>query len=134
MRSIIRTKAGNDFSTMKVENVNSTKINENEGKIKMASSRINPVDMDLMKGMPFIKYKKSQIGGIDGAGTIIEISENVTSFKLGEKVFFYCFFTDIGSWTEEIVIKEKYIALIPKNISVEQAGAIALSLLTLTIA
>lgn len=30
-------------------------------RVKMASSRINPVDVDLMKGMPFIKYKKPQI-------------------------------------------------------------------------
>ncbi len=130
MRAIIRTKAGKDFSTMKVENINTAAINENEVKIKMASSRINPVDMDLMKGMPFIKYKKPQIGGIDGAGTIIELGKNVTSFKQGDKVFFYRLFTDIGSWAEEIVINEKYIALIPSNISVEQAGAIALPLLT----
>ncbi len=130
MRAIIRTKAGKEFSTMKVQNIASASIQANEVKIKMTSSRINPVDMDLMKGMPFIKYKNPQIGGIDGAGTIIEIGKNVTNFKTGDNVFFYRLFTDIGSWADEITINEKFIAKIPSNTTVVQAGAIALPLLT----
>lgn len=130
MKAIIRTKAGKEFSTMKVQDISSVKPTENEVKIKMSSSRINPVDMDLMKGMPFIKYKNPQIGGIDGAGTIIEIGKNVTNFKIGDNVFFYRLFTDIGSWANEITINEKYIAKIPNNTTVIQAGAVALPLLT----
>jgi alcohol dehydrogenase len=130
MKAIIRTKAGKEFSTMKVQDISSVKPTENEVKVKMSSSRINPVDMDLMKGMPFIKYKNPQIGGIDGAGTIIEIGKNVTNFKIGDNVFFYRLFTDIGSWANEITINEKYIAKIPNNTTVIQAGAVALPLLT----
>lgn len=130
MRAIIRTKAGKEFSTMKVQNIASATIQANEVKIKMSSSRINPVDMDLMKGMPFIKYKNPQIGGIDGAGTIIEIGKNVTGFKIRDNVFFYRLFTDIGSWADEITINEKFIAKIPSNTTVVQAGAIALPLVT----
>ncbi len=130
MKAIIRTKAGKEFSTMKVQDISSVKPTENEVKVKMSSSRINPVDMDLMKGMPFIKYKNPQIGGIDGAGTIIEIGKNVTNFKIGDNVFFYRLFTDIGSWANEITINEKYIAKIPSNTTVIQAGAVALPLLT----
>jgi alcohol dehydrogenase len=130
MRAIIRTKAGKEFSTMKIQNIASASIQANEVKIKMSSSRINPVDMDLMKGMPFIKYKNPQIGGIDGAGTIIEIGKSVTNFKTGDNVFFYRLFSDIGSWADEITINEKFIAKIPSNVTVVQAGAIALPLLT----
>ena len=49
MQAIIRTKAGKEFSTMKVQNIESPKTQSGELKVKMVSSRINPVDMDLMK-------------------------------------------------------------------------------------
>ena len=64
MKAIIRQKAGKQFSTMKIQNIESPKAQSGELKIKMVSSRINPVDMDLMKGFPTLKYKEPQIGGI----------------------------------------------------------------------
>lgn len=130
MKAIIRTKAGKEFSTMKVQNIENPKIQSGEIKVKMVSSRINPVDMDLMKGFPMIKYKNPQIGGIDGAGIIIEIGENVQNFKIGDSIFFYRKFSDIGTWAEEIAIKASDCAKIPSIISTEQAGSLALPLLT----
>ncbi|HMN90588.1 MAG TPA: NADP-dependent oxidoreductase [Saprospiraceae bacterium] len=130
MKAIIRIKAGKEFSTMQVQEIPSPAPQSGEVKVKMASSRINPVDMDLMKGFPALKYKKPQIGGIDGAGTISEIGQNVHDFKVGDKVFFYRKFSDIGTWAEEIAIHTDYIAKIPTHLSPKQAGTIALPLLT----
>lgn len=130
MKAIIRTKAGKEFSTMKVQNIENSKTQSGELKVKMVSSRINPVDMDLMKGFPMLKYRNSQIGGIDGAGIVLEVAPNVKDFSVGDKVIFYRLFSDIGSWAEEINIPAKYCAKIPNNIDVKEAGAIALPLLT----
>jgi NADPH:quinone reductase-like Zn-dependent oxidoreductase len=96
----------------------------------MISSRINPVDMDLMKGFPSLKYKNPQIGGIDGSGIVLEVGKGVSDFKVGDKVFFYRMFNDIGTWAEEITIPANYCAKIPNNIDTKEAGAIALPLLT----
>jgi NADPH:quinone reductase-like Zn-dependent oxidoreductase len=130
MKAIIRVKAGKDFSTMHVQEIPSPTLQSGEVKVKMASSRINPVDMDLMKGFPTLKYKKPQIGGIDGAGTISEIGQNVLDFKVGDKVFFYRKFSDIGTWAEEITIHTNYITKIPTHLTPQQAGSIALPLIT----
>ncbi len=130
MRAIIRTKAGKEFSTMKVQNIETPIIQSGELKVKMASSRINPVDMDLMKGFPSLKYKNPQIGGIDGAGIVLDVAPNVKDFSIGDKVIFYRLFSDIGTWAEEISIPAKYCAKIPNNIDVKEAGTIALPLLT----
>lgn len=130
MQSIIRTKAGKEFSTMKVQNIESPKTQSGELKVKMVSSRINPVDMDLMKGFPSLKYKNPQIGGIDGAGIVLEVGENAKDFSVGDKVIFYRLFSDIGTWAEEITIPANYCAKIPSNIEVKDAGTIALPLLT----
>jgi alcohol dehydrogenase len=130
MKAVIRTKPGKEFSTMKVLNVESPKTQASELKVKMVCSRINPVDMDLMKGFPSLKYKNPQIGGIDGSGLVIEVGHNVKDFAVGDKVFFYRMFSDIGTWAEEITIPANYCAKLPANIDVKEAGTIALPLLT----
>ncbi len=130
MKAIIRTKAGKNFSTMKVENIPTPVIQSDEIKVKMISSRINPVDMDLMKGMPFLKYKNPQIGGIDGAGIVMETGSKVSNFQVGDTVFFYRKFSDIGTWAEEISIKASDCSKILATIDTKDAGAIALPLLT----
>lgn len=130
MQAIIRTKAGKEFSTMKVQNIESPKTQSGELKVKMVSSRINPVDMDLMKGFPSLKYKNPQIGGIDGTGIVLEVGENAKDFSVGDKIIFYRLFSDIGTWAEEITIPANYCAKIPSNIEVKDAGTIALPLLT----
>ena len=130
MKAIIRTKAGKELSTMQVQEMKSPTFGPNQVKVKMFSSRINPVDIDLMKGMPFLKYKKPQIGGIDGSGMILEVGSQVKDFVTGEEVFFYRKFTDIGTWAEEIAVDAADCAPIPENIHLEEAGAITLPLLT----
>ncbi len=130
MKAIIRSKAGKQLKTMVVRELASPPVGPLEVKVKMASARINPVDIDLMKGMPFLRYKNPQIGGIDGSGIITAIGSKIKNFKEGDAVFFYRKFTDIGTWAEEIVIPEKNLALIPSNLSVTDAGAITLPLLT----
>jgi NADPH:quinone reductase-like Zn-dependent oxidoreductase len=115
---------------MKVQNIESPKTQSGELKVKMVSSRINPVDMDLMKGFPSLKYKNPQIGGIDGAGVVLEVGQNVKDFSVGDNVIFYRLFSDIGTWAEEITIPANNCAKIPINIDVKEAGTIALPLLT----
>ena len=130
MKAIIRTKAGKEFSTMRVQELEPEKSLSNQLLVRMKSSRINPVDMQLMKGFPALKYKKPQIGGISGSGEVLEIGSNVEGFEKGDAVFFCRKFSDIGSWAEDIVISSEYVAKIPTNVSLQDAGAIIIPLLT----
>ena len=130
VKGIVRTKGGKEFSTMKIQDIESQKTQSGELKLKMVSSRINPVDMDLMKGFPTLKYKNPQIGGMDGAGIVIEVGQGLKDFAIGDKVLFYRLFSDIGTWAEEITIPANYCAKIPNNIDIKEAGTIALPLLT----
>ncbi|MEY3368192.1 MAG: hypothetical protein RI973_1347 [Bacteroidota bacterium] len=130
MQAIIRTKAGKNFSTMQVAEIPPPSIRHDELRVKMVSSRINPVDMDLMSGMPFLKYKQPQVGGIDGAGIVTASGDSVAGFQPGDKVFFYRKFSDIGTWAEEIAVKAADCARVPDSIDLAEAGAISLPLLT----
>lgn len=130
MKAIIRTKAGKEFTTMEVQKIAAQPLGPQQIRVRMASSRINPVDMDLMKGFPSLKYKKTQIGGIDGAGEIVETGAKVRRFSKGDAVFFYRKFSDIGTWAEEITLDAADAALVPNQLSLEDAGAVALPLIT----
>lgn len=130
MKAIIRSKAGKEFAGMEVQGISPAPLERHALRIKMASSRINPVDMDLMKGMPFLKYKNPQIGGIDGAGEVTEVGAGVQGFQKGDRVFFYRQFSDIGTWAEEITLPASAAAHIPSGMELFTAGAIALPLLT----
>ena len=130
MKAIIREKAGKNFSSMVLREIDPQEPAPHELKVKMISSRINPVDMDLMKGFPSLKYKNPQIGGVDGAAVVMETGNQVNGFKPGDAVLFYRLFTDIGSWAEEITIPAAYCAKIPKSIDAREAGSFGLALLT----
>ncbi|MEO0900063.1 MAG: NADP-dependent oxidoreductase [Bacteroidota bacterium] len=130
MKAIVRTGKGKQFANMRVVELPSPSPGPREIKVQVSSSRINPVDQGIMNGMPFITYKEPQVGGVDGAGIILETGSEVNNFKKGDRVFFYRYFSDVGSWAEEILIDMEQAALIPSNISVEEAGGIALPTLT----
>jgi len=115
---------------MIVEPLAKPALESHQLRIKTVASRVNPVDIDLMNGMPFISYKNPQIGGIDGAGKVVEVGDDVSDVRVGDEVFYYRKFTDIGTWGEEIVIDGTDIAPIPTHLSAQDAGAIALPLLT----
>jgi len=130
MKALIRTKGGKEFSSMNMQDLETTAPSAREIKVKMVASRINPVDMDLMKGFPSLKYKTPQIGGVDGGGKVVEVGSEVTDFKFGDEVFFYRAFNDIGTWAEEIVLPAAIAAKTPRNLSLKNSGGIALPLIT----
>lgn len=128
--ALIRVKPGKAFYTLKMLPITCPPPQDDELKVRMASSRINPVDMDLMKGFPGLTYKKLQIGGVDGAGTVLEAGRHVKGIQAGDPVFFYRKFSDIGTWATEITIKAADCAKVPAHVALTEAGAIALPLLT----
>ena len=130
MKALVRVKAGKEFSGMRVQELPSPQPGPDQLLVKMKASRINPVDMDLMKGFPTLKYKNPQVGGVDGAGKVMAVGSNVGDFAVGDAVFFYRKFTDIGSWAEEVTVSAKDVAIIPEGIGLEEAGSIALPVLT----
>jgi NADPH:quinone reductase-like Zn-dependent oxidoreductase len=67
---------------------------------------------------------KNQILGNEFAGIVAEIGSEVTGFKIGDKVFGYNDKT-FGTHAEYVCLNEKSnLALIPKNIEINQAAAI----------
>lgn len=130
MKALIRQGKGKNFSNLKLTQINLPELKNDEVRVQMKSSRINPADLDLITGMPFLKSKPIQIGGVDGAGTVIALGSNVSDVKVGDEVIIYRTFSDFGTWADEINVSRSFIFQKPKNLSIEIAGAQVLPMLT----
>jgi NADPH:quinone reductase-like Zn-dependent oxidoreductase len=94
--------------------------------IRVHCASVNTLDYLYRKGyLPTrvdngVTKPKNPILGIDVAGTIEAVGENVRKFKVGDHVFGSCF----GSHSEYVAPRENFLSHMPKNITFEEAAAI----------
>jgi NADPH:quinone reductase-like Zn-dependent oxidoreductase len=94
--------------------------------IRVHSASVNTLDYLYRKGyLPTrldngLTKPKNPILGIDVAGTIEAVGENVRKFKVGDQVFGSCF----GSHAEYVSPRENFLSHMPKNITFEEVAAI----------
>jgi len=107
---------------------------EDEVLVKVHAAGVNPLDWHFMRGSPFVMRLMTGIGapsdasmGRDFAGVVEAVGEKVTRFKVGDRVFGGA----NGAFAEYVVRRETgAIALIPANVSFEQAAAVPVAALT----
>ncbi|WP_108670083.1 NAD(P)-dependent alcohol dehydrogenase [Peribacillus acanthi] len=94
--------------------------------IKVVSASINQYDILFRKGYIPTRLEnglikpKTQILGIDVAGVVEAVGENVQKFKVGDHVFGSC----VGSHAEYVCPRQNVLSLMPKNSTFEEAAAI----------
>lgn len=92
--------------------------------IRVVSASVNQYDNLFRKGYFPTRIEngltkpKTQILGIDVAGTVEAIGENVTKFKVGDSVFGSC----VGSHAEYVCPRQDVIAMMPSNSTFEEAA------------
>jgi NADPH:quinone reductase-like Zn-dependent oxidoreductase len=100
--------------------------------IKVHSSSVNPFDYLHRKGYFPIRLSngftnpKQQIMGIDVAGTVTSVSNNVSKFKVGDLVFGSC----LGAHAEYLRARESALGLMPRNVTFNEAAAVPTVALT----
>ncbi len=98
--------------------------------IKISASSVNTVDTmirSMGKDLPF-SPENPAILGMDLAGTIEKIGEDVTGFSVGDEVY-GCIggLADLqGTLADYVAADSKLIALKPKNLSMKEAAALPL--------
>jgi NADPH:quinone reductase-like Zn-dependent oxidoreductase len=129
MKAIVCTKYGSP-DVLQFREVEKPTPKDNEVLIKIFATTVNRTDCATLRAVPFFArfvtgiFKPNKpIPGTEFAGKIEAVGKNVSSFKVGDKVFG---FNDSGSGSHAqymTILEDKALTTIPNNTTYEQAAA-----------
>ena len=133
MRAVIQTGYGS-ADVMQLAEVEKPTPGDGEVLVRVLAASLAAGEYFGMRGKPFPirfyigfpKPKKDFIVGIDCAGIVEAVGQNVTRFGLGDEVYGEC----LGSCAEYAVAKEGSLAPKPTSLSFQQAAAVPTSACT----
>jgi NADPH:quinone reductase-like Zn-dependent oxidoreductase len=95
--------------------------------VRVRAASVNPVDWHLMRGEPYLvrltdgfRRPKRPVPGVDLAGHVEVVGENVKNFQPGDEVLG----TRGGSFAEYVAVPEDNLVAKPAGLAFEQAAAI----------
>lgn len=88
MKAVIRTQYGTPSVAQFAEVATPTPA-DNEVMIKLRAASVNPLDLFLMKGMPWnrapgLRKPKHEVLGCEIAGQVEAVGKNVKQFRVGD--------------------------------------------------
>jgi NADPH:quinone reductase-like Zn-dependent oxidoreductase len=129
---VIQTRYGTP-DVMRLEDVDTPSISENEVLVRVRAASVNPPDWAGVHGVPYIvraafglRRPKLGIRGTDLAGTVEALGVNATRLSVGEEVFG----VGVGTFAEHAVAREEHLVPKPASITFEQAAATGMAALT----
>lgn len=128
MKAIHYTAFGNS-SVLQLVQVNMPTFADDEILVKVIATTVNPFDIkirigSMQKTMP---VQLPYVPGSDVSGIVEAVGKNVKRIQPGDRVFAT---GSGGTYAEYTVLKENRVALIPANISANEAAALAVPLTT----
>jgi NADPH:quinone reductase-like Zn-dependent oxidoreductase len=102
---------------------------DDEVLVKIISTTVNPFDIKVRSGnmQSMMPVNLPYTPGTDLSGVVEAVGNNASRLKVGDEVFA----TTFGStYTEYIALKEAQVGLKPKNISFNEAAALAVPVVT----
>ncbi|HCD60720.1 MAG TPA: zinc-binding alcohol dehydrogenase family protein, partial [Acinetobacter nosocomialis] len=102
-------------------------LKERDVLVKVQAISVNPVDTKVRKNS---SEANNRILGWDAVGEIIEVGSKVTSFKVGDSVWYAGDLTRDGSNAEFQAVDERIISLKPITVSNAEAAALPLTAIT----
>jgi len=129
MKAIVYQKYGSP-DVLELKEVEKPTPKDDEVLIKIHATTVNRTDCATLRAKPFFArfftgiFKPNKpIPGTEFAGKIEAVGKNVSSYKVGDKVFG---FNDQGSGSHAeymTILEDKALTTIPKDITYEQAAA-----------
>lgn len=132
MRAVTIDKYGGK-EVLKAAKVPVPEIGPGEVLIRVEAAAIGVWDVKLREGLmkDFAPLTFPAILGADGAGFIESVGGTVRGFKAADKVYGYGFLNPKGGFfAEYIALPAEQVALIPKNLPIVEAAALAVPGLT----
>lgn len=132
MQAILATAAGN-IDVLQLREVDKPALpSPHHLRVRLAAAGVNPVDTKLRAKPAYHPDKLPAILGCDGAGIVEATGSAVTRFKPGDAVYFNNggIGEEPGNYAEYTTLHEDYCAAKPANLTLAEAAALPLVLIT----
>ena len=132
MISLMIKKYGDLEQSLEFQAIPVPVIQPNQLLIRTQAASFNPLDYKIVRG-DFKAVRKIQFPqgiGRDVSGIVEKIGKSIKGFKVGDKVFSRIDENLVGTMAEYVVSNEKDVALMPSNLSFNEAASIPLAGLT----
>lgn len=125
MKSIFFETTGAPEEVLQVNNVPIPDPGNDEVRVRILASPINPADELFIKGRYRIAPQLPQIAGLEGVGVIEKVGKNL-NYEVGTLVAF----RHKGVWAEYAVIPNDRLIILPKDFPIEKGSQLALNPIT----
>ncbi len=117
---------------LQAADVPTPKAGPNDLLVRLRAAGINPLDTKVRKLNMFYPNDLPSVLGCDGAGTVEAVGSGVRRFKPGDDVYFFNngLGSGPGNYAEYTVVREDYAARKPAKLSMVEAAAVPLVLIT----
>ena len=132
MRAIVQDAYGEDASeVLRLAEIDRPEVGADQVLVRVRAASVHIGDWHLMTGLPYLlrvvgfglRTPKVRVRGMDVAGTVQAVGENVTRFRVGDDVFGTC----EGAFAEYAVAAQDLLVAKPTTLSFAQAAAVPTS-------
>jgi NADPH2:quinone reductase len=124
----IRISQYGDPSVMQLVEVPQPKPGPGDALVRVHSAGVNYADIYFRTGAGRVPMPFPYTLGMEGAGVVEAVGERVGEVQVGDRVSYST--RELGSYAEYHVVKAVSLALLPKELSLEDAAAVTLQGLT----
>ena len=133
MQAIVNSEYGSP-DDLKLAEIEMPAVGADDILVRVGAASVNPFDSHALRGEPYIgrllgmgfRRPKQSRKGIDVAGTVEAVGENVTALRPGDEVFG----TIHGAFAEYVAGTEQDFVAKPARLTFEQAAAIPMAGIT----
>ncbi len=133
MRAVVIHEFGGR-DKLRVEDVPEPRLLPDGVRIRIRAAAANPVDWKTREGRQQQRFPHlfPVILGWDAAGVVEQVGPAARWFRPGDEVFAYCrkHFIGEGTYAEQVVVPDGFVARKPSNLGFEEAAAVPLAALT----
>jgi NADPH:quinone reductase-like Zn-dependent oxidoreductase len=130
MRAVVQDRYGS-VDVLRPAQIDLPEVADDEVLIRVHAAGLDRGTWHLMSGRPYLlrvigfgfRGPKNRVPGLDAAGTVVALGSSATRFAVGDRVFGVA----RGSFAEYAAAQEDKLALVPGNLTFEQAAVVPVS-------
>jgi alcohol dehydrogenase len=100
--------------------------------IRVSAVGLNPIDAHQRDGAlrSVARYAFPKIAGNELSGMVVDVGEDVTAFRVGDRVFARVDKRLLGAFAQEVAVAQELVAAAPRTLPLVEAAAVPLAGLT----